>query len=47
VVPGQELVIRFAIWDVGDESLDSTVLIDKFGWDPLPGSNETTRAPLD
>jgi len=47
VVAGQELVIRFAIWDVGDESLDSTVLIDKFGWDASPGSDATTRAPLD
>lgn len=47
VVGGEELVIRFGIWDVGDEALDSTVLIDNFGWDTSPGSDETTRAPLD
>lgn len=47
IVAGEELRIRFAVWDVGDEALDSTVLLDKFGWDPRPGNNETTRASPD
>ncbi len=32
VKPGDEITIRFAIWDSGDGALDSTVLIDKFQW---------------
>jgi len=30
--PGEEFNIRFAIWDTGDSSLDSTVVIDGFEW---------------
>jgi hypothetical protein len=30
--PGDEITIRFAIWDSGDGALDSTVLIDKWQW---------------
>jgi hypothetical protein len=30
VVPGSEITLRFAIWDMGDPILDSTVLIDNF-----------------
>ncbi len=33
VDPGEELTIRFAIWDAGDHILDSLVLIDNFTWD--------------
>ena len=29
---GEEFSIRFAIWDTGDQSWDSTVLIDNFQW---------------
>jgi hypothetical protein len=32
VQPGQDFEIRFAIWDVGDTALDSTVVIDAFEW---------------
>ncbi len=32
IVGGQEFKIRFAIWDTGDNILDSTVLIDNFQW---------------
>jgi hypothetical protein len=32
VTPGQELVIRFSIYDAGDGTLDSAVLIDAFRW---------------
>jgi hypothetical protein len=45
VVPGEEVTLRFAIWDAGDAVLDSTVLLDNFTWDAKPGSNVTMRAP--
>jgi hypothetical protein len=45
IVPGEELTLRFAIWDAGDESLDSTVLLDGFTWAAKPGQNETVRPP--
>jgi hypothetical protein len=45
IVPGEELTLRFAIWDTGDESLDSTVLLDGFTWEAAPGQNMTTRPP--
>lgn len=32
VEPGEEFTIRFTIWDTGDLSFDSTVLIDNFQW---------------
>ena len=42
VVPGEPFTIRFAIWDAGDEVLDSTVLLDDFRWheEALPVSTE-------
>ncbi len=33
VEPGQEFTLRFAVWDVGDEQLDSTALIDNLRFD--------------
>jgi hypothetical protein len=42
VVPGKEITLRFAIWDSGDGSLDSTVLIDDFSWSAEPGNGTTT-----
>jgi hypothetical protein len=32
VVPGEEIVLRFAIWDTSDGLYDSLVLIDNFAW---------------
>ena len=32
VTGGQEVSIRFAIWDTGDPAWDSTVLVDSFQW---------------
>jgi len=29
---GEEFSVRFAIWDTGDQSWDSTVLVDNFQW---------------
>jgi hypothetical protein len=44
VDPGTEVTIRFAIWDTGDQSWDSTVLLDNFRWLATPGvSVGTTR----
>jgi hypothetical protein len=45
IVPGEELTLRFAIWDMGDEALDSTVLLDGFTWQAKPGQNMTVRPP--
>jgi hypothetical protein len=45
VFPGEEITLRFAIWDAGDEILDSTVLLDNFKWDAMPGSTVTVRPP--
>ncbi len=32
VAGGEEMTIRFAIWDTGDQALDSTAVIDNFQW---------------
>ena len=45
VVPGEEVTLRFAIWDMGDEILDSTVLIDNVEWDVEEGETGTVRPP--
>jgi len=45
IVPGEVFTIRFAIWDMGDEVLDSTVLIDNFKWDVEEGETGTNRPP--
>ncbi len=43
VPKGKEIRIRFAIWDMGDHVLDSTVLIDNFTWDVGQGEPPTTQ----
>ena len=45
VVAGEEITLRFAIWDTGDEVLDSTVLLDNFRWDARAGGTQTERPP--
>jgi hypothetical protein len=45
IQPGETFRIRFAIWDMGDEVLDSTVLIDNFRFDVNEGQNQTVRPP--
>jgi hypothetical protein len=32
VTGGEEITVRFAIWDTGDNALDSTAIIDNFRW---------------
>jgi hypothetical protein len=45
IVPGEEITLRFAIWDAVDEIWDSTVLIDNFRWDVTPGEEASTERP--
>lgn len=43
---GEELEIRFAIWDTGDVAYDSTVILDNFQWLTRGGVGlETTPVP--
>ncbi len=44
VMPGQTITLRLAIYDSADQSLDSTVLLDKFRW--LPRSPVVTTVPI-
>lgn len=39
---GETFTLRFAIWDMGDEVLDSTVLVDNFRWDVEQGKAPVT-----
>lgn len=32
IEPGETIKLRFAIWDMGDDAYDSTVLLDNFTW---------------
>ena len=36
VKPGEELMLRLALWDVGDDQFDSTALLDAFRWELNP-----------
>ena len=40
---GSEFTLRFAIWDMGDPVLDSTVLIDNFTWSTEGGDIPVTN----
>lgn len=42
VIPGEEIELRFAIWDAGDHRNGSTVVIDGFGWGAEAGSGPGT-----
>ncbi|MEZ4225490.1 MAG: choice-of-anchor L domain-containing protein [Polyangiaceae bacterium] len=43
VEPGSEISLRFAVYDVGDHALDSTVLIDKFEFSAEEASGSFTQ----
>ncbi|HOW51175.1 MAG TPA: choice-of-anchor L domain-containing protein [bacterium] len=45
VVPGETITLRLAIWDLGDHTLDSMVLIDNFKWGAATVSPGMTEAP--
>ena len=47
VVGGQEISIRFAIWDTGDAALDSSVLLDNFRWVANGGTVAVSTDPVD
>jgi hypothetical protein len=40
VRPGEEITLRFAIWDMTDASLDSTAIMDHFTWLTFEGEPE-------
>lgn len=46
VAGGAVFVLRFAIWDMGDSSNDSTVLIDNFAWSSEGGGTPSTSRVL-
>ena len=47
VTPGEDIVIRFAVWDAGDDTYGSTVLVDSFRWLAESGVDpETVRVPV-
>jgi hypothetical protein len=46
IAPGQQFTVRFAIWDMGDEILDSTVLVDNFNWDLKEGQSTPVTTPI-
>ena len=41
VVPGETITLRLGLWDMGDHSYDSTVLLDRFRW-----VTEDTASPV-
>lgn len=43
VEPGGEFTLRFVVYDVGDEILDSTVLIDNFKWSVEESTGSVTK----
>ncbi len=43
VTPGEEITLRFAIWDMGDHVLDSTVLIDNFRFSVDEATGSVTK----
>jgi hypothetical protein len=45
VTGGQEITIRFAIWDTGDAFFDSTVVIDNFRWIADGGTVSVSTQP--
>lgn len=45
VIPGETILLRFAVWDAFDHVLDSTALIDNFQWAVEEGVVETKPIP--
>ncbi len=42
---GKDITLLIAIWDSGDEVLDSTALVDNFVWSTQPGQGPPTTTP--
>ena len=45
VTPGEVITLEFLIWDTGDASYDSSVILDNFAWVPTPPMNTTIVSP--
>ena len=45
VQAGEVITLEFMIWDAGDASWDSSVLLDNFQWQPAPVTTGTGRPP--
>jgi hypothetical protein len=45
ITPGETIRLRFAIWDMLDENLDSTVLLDHFTWTLVAPTTPVTERP--
>ena len=46
VVPGEDITVVFAIFDMGDSVLDSYVFLDNFLWG-CEGGNPPSTTPID
>ena len=46
VTGGEEIVVRWAIWDTGDSAWDSTVLVDGFEWIANGGTPSVGTEPI-
>lgn len=46
ITGGEEFTIRLAIWDTGDQALDSTALIDNFQWVANGGTVSVGTTPV-
>jgi hypothetical protein len=47
ITGGAEFTVRFTIWDTGDQSFDSTTLIDDFQWIANKGTVVVSTNPVD
>ena len=45
VTPGETITLEFMIWDTGDASYDSSVILDNFQWQGVPTPPGTQRPP--
>jgi hypothetical protein len=43
VAPGEVITLDFYLWDTGDGRYDSSVLLDRFAWEPGPVQTRTER----
>ena len=43
VIPGEIITLRFALWDTGDGTYDSVVILDNFQWSSQPVTTGTSR----
>jgi hypothetical protein len=46
ITGGEEFTVRFAIWDTGDDNLDSSVLVDAFRWTASGGTVQVGTEPI-